>query len=114
MKTISHHESPEPAQPFPAPGRAHIDDIVESEGEGTTPQPPPEEGWTVIGEEDVVQPDPHLAAETVLLVSVIADNSLCDLLTNFVPDCFGSLSHQHFQGNTVPAGARDCDFFVHH
>lgn len=93
MKTISHHESPEPAQPFPGPGRAHVDDIVEPEGEETQP-PAPKEGWTVIAEEEIIQPDPHLAAEIVLLVSVIADNSLCDLLTNFVPDCFCSLSHQ--------------------
>jgi replicative DNA helicase len=57
-------------------------------------QPPPAEGWTVIAEEDIIQPHPHLAAEIVLLVSVIADNSLCDLLTNFVSDCFSSLSHQ--------------------
>ncbi|MGH9538003.1 MAG: DnaB-like helicase N-terminal domain-containing protein [Terriglobales bacterium] len=56
--------------------------------------PAPQEGWTIIAEEDVVQPHPHLAAEMVLLASVIADNSLCDLLTNFVPDCFCSLSHQ--------------------
>ena len=94
MKTISHHDSPEPAQPFPGPGWAHIDDIVEPGKEESTPQPAPREGWTVIAEEDVVQPHPHLAAEIVLLVSVIADNSLCDLLTNFVPECFCSLSHQ--------------------
>jgi hypothetical protein len=93
MKTISHYESPEPAH-SPFQGRAHIDDIVEPEGEGTIQQPPPQEGWTVIAEEDIVPPDPHLAAEIVLLVSVIADNSLCDLLTNFVPDCFCSLTHQ--------------------
>jgi replicative DNA helicase len=94
MKIISHNESPEPAKPGPAHGTAHVGDIVEPEREGSTPQPVPQEGWAVIAEEDIVQPDPHLAAEIVLLVSVIADNSLCDLLTNFVPDCFCSLSHQ--------------------
>ncbi|HEX3354991.1 MAG TPA: DnaB-like helicase N-terminal domain-containing protein [Terriglobales bacterium] len=94
MKPISHHESPESAQPFPAPGLAHIDDIVEPEGEETAPQPTPRADWTVIAEDEIVQPHPHLAAEIVLLVSVIGDNSLCDLLTNFVPDCFCSMSHQ--------------------
>src|SRR5450755_33831 len=94
MKPISSDQSPESPQPAPPPGRAHIDDIVEPDGEGTMQQPPPAEGWTVIAEEEIIQPDPHLAAEIVLLVSVIADNSLCDLLTNFVPDCFCSLAHQ--------------------
>ena len=57
-------------------------------------KPPPAEGWTVIAEEDIIQPHPHLAAEIVLPVSVMADNSLCHLLTNFLPNCFCSLSHQ--------------------
>jgi replicative DNA helicase len=94
MKTISSHQPPESPQLSPGPGRAHIDDIVEPEGEETAPQPTPRADWTVIAEEDIVQPHPHLAAEIVLLVSVIADNSLCDLLSNFVPDCFCTLSHQ--------------------
>lgn len=99
MKPINSHESPGPARPPSSPGTAHIDDIVEPEGEETTPQPAPPkpaspEGWTVIAEEDIVQPHPHLAAEIVLLVSVIADSSLCDLLGNFVPDCFCSVFHQ--------------------
>lgn len=100
MKTVSNHESPESPEPFPTPGWAHIDDIEEPEGEETTPQPAlpkpaSPEGWTVIAEEDTIQPDPHLAAEIVLLVSVMSDNSLCDLLTNFVVDCFGYLPHQN-------------------
>jgi replicative DNA helicase len=94
MKTISHHESPEPAQPFPGPGRAHIDDIVEPEGEEIIPQPAPQEGWTVIAEEDVFQPHPHLASEIVVLLSVIADNSLFDVLSVLVADCFYSAAHQ--------------------
>jgi hypothetical protein len=94
MKLISSHQSPESPQPSPPPGQAHIDEIEKPEGEEITPQPAPREGWTVIAEEEIIQPDPHLAGEIVLLVSVIADNSLCDLLTNFVPDCFSSLSHQ--------------------
>jgi replicative DNA helicase len=50
--------------------------------------------WTVIAEENIVQPYPHLAAETVLLVSVMADNSLLDLLSALAADCFYSLAHQ--------------------
>ena len=87
-------ESPEPTQPAPGDGRAHVDDIVEPEGEETAPRHAPQDGWTVIAEEDVVQPHPHLAAETVLLVSVMADGSLLDLLSSLVADCFCSVSHQ--------------------
>ncbi len=94
MTQSSHESQLETPQLPPGHGTAHVDDIVEPEREETIPKPDPSEGWTVIAEEDVVQPDPHLAAEIVLLVSVIADNSLCDLLTNFVPDCFCFRTHQ--------------------
>lgn len=131
MKTISSHESPESPQPPPTPGRAHIDDIVESGWEEIRPQPsegsadiefedPAMPGggvpqlsssdvefeqaldlsagfvpkWTVIAEEDIVQPHPDLFAETVLLVSVLADNSLLDLLSALVADCFYATSNQ--------------------
>jgi DnaB-like helicase N terminal domain len=87
-------ESPEPAHPPVGRGTAHVDDIEEPEGEETAPRPAPGEGWRVIAEEDVVQPHPHLTAETILLVSVMADNSLFDMLSALVADCFYSAAHQ--------------------
>jgi DnaB helicase-like protein len=104
MKQSSHESQPESPHLPTGHGTAHVDDIVEPEGEESTPQPsedqPPDLSagflpkWTVIAEEDIVQSHPHLAAETVLLVSVIADNSLLDQLSTLVVDCFYSVSHQ--------------------
>ena len=90
----SSHELPESGKPAPSRGTAHVDDIAEPELEEIAQRPTPQEGWTVIAEEDIVQSHPHLAAETVLLVSVLADTSLLDVLSALEDDCFYLVSHQ--------------------